>query len=149
MNTGSVCVCVCVRACAEQQGAETTSLMICTAHQISSQRSSGACGRNGEDVHLYLVGTTERRRLFKWPRRRQKDNIKIDLKETDGDGSRQWKVVTCDSVQRPITCCPLYSTFRLHKRQGTYWLDLVQSVSSDELCSLSFSFSFSFIVLVL
>jgi len=38
-----VCVCVCV--CVEQQGAETTSFMICTAHQISSQWSSewGGC----------------------------------------------------------------------------------------------------------
>ena len=57
-----MCVCVCV--CVEQQGAETVSLMICTAHQISSQWSSGASGTKWEDVHLYLVGTTEGTRLF-------------------------------------------------------------------------------------
>jgi hypothetical protein len=82
-----------------------------------------------EDVHLYLSGTTEETRLLEWPRLRRKDNIKIALKGTAGDGSRQWKVDTADS-----TCCLLYSTFRLHKGQGTYWLLLVQSLSSEELC---------------
>jgi hypothetical protein len=77
--------------CVEQQGAD----MICTAHRISSQWSSGASGTNGEDVHLYLFGTTEGTRLFELPRRRRKNNIKIDLKGTDGAGSRQWKVDGC------------------------------------------------------
>jgi hypothetical protein len=63
-------------------------LMICTAHQIhfvirvikSRRRWAGHVARKGRrDVYRVLVGKHEGNRQLGRPRRRWKDNIKMDL----------------------------------------------------------------------
>ena len=48
----------------------------------------GACGAHGErrGVHRFLVGKPEGKRQLGRPRRRWKDNIKMNLQEVGGGG---------------------------------------------------------------
>jgi hypothetical protein len=56
--------------------------------------------RMGEDrgVHRVLVGRPKGKRPLGRPRRRQKDNIKMDLQEIGG-GRRDWMELTQDRVR--------------------------------------------------
>ena len=44
----------------------------------------GACGAYGRGVHRVLLGKPEEKRPLGRPRRRWKDNIKMDLQEVGG-----------------------------------------------------------------
>ena len=57
----------------------------------------GVCGVNGEGrgVHRVLVGKPERKRPLGRPRRRWKDNIKMDLQEVGG-GCGDWMELAQD-----------------------------------------------------
>jgi hypothetical protein len=58
--------------------------------KIKKDEMSGACsmeGKNGRDTYRIFVGKHEWKNPFPIPKRRQKNNIKIDLKE---NGMRVW-----------------------------------------------------------
>ena len=65
--------------------------MVCTAHQycaggkIEKNEMGGACSAYGEcrGVCRVLVGKPEGKRPLERPRRRWKDNIKMDLQEVE------------------------------------------------------------------
>ena len=55
----------------------------------------GACGTYGRGVHNVLVGKPEGKRPLGRPRRRWKDNIKMDLQEV-GRGCGDWMELAQD-----------------------------------------------------
>jgi hypothetical protein len=57
----------------------------------------GACGAYGEErgLHRVLVGKPEGKRLLGRPRRRWKDNIKLDIQEVGG-GRVDWMELAQD-----------------------------------------------------
>jgi transcription termination factor 2 len=57
-----------------------------------------ACMGEGRGVHRVLVGTPEGKRLLGRPRRRWKDNIKMDLREI-GINEANWNWLAQDRVQ--------------------------------------------------
>jgi hypothetical protein len=57
-----------------------------------------ACIGEGRGIYRVLVGRPEGKRPLEGPRRRWKDNIKLDLRETGIDGAN-WIQLAQDSVQ--------------------------------------------------
>jgi hypothetical protein len=65
--------------------------------KIEKNEVDGACGAYGEEivVHRVLVGKSEGKRPLGKPRRRWKDNIKINLQEVGG-GFGDWMELSQD-----------------------------------------------------